>query len=344
MEFLIAAGVALPMEAALVFLSATGVLAIWAALAIHAVIVAGLVVWVRTFRRRRFVHRTALLLVTATAVLGPLGAAGGLLTALLHRRFRRTAKPFQAWYLSIFGKDERAPAQELYDLILSGRERGGEPQGRSLDSFSDVMRFGTPHQKQAIIALLARHFRPIFAPILRLALDDTDASVRVQAATAKARIEDDFLARWVELEHVARAAPRQVAAQRNLAGHLDDYAFTGLLDEDREREIRAGALAAYRRCVEMAPDEPDARLRMGRLLLRLEDPAAATACLESLALEPGASPELLGWYAEGLFRLRRYEACRRIVVDRLAPHLPEPTLPEKLRHAILLWSVPETTG
>jgi len=240
----------------------------------HAAVVAALAVWTLNRRRRRVDERFAGLLAIGTAFLGPSGPLCVGLSVAAHAVFRRYATGFHDWYLSLFPESENDPAQELYELIVTGRERAG---AAAVDSFTDVMTVGSPQQKQAVIALVSRHFRPSFTPALKLGLADSDPSVRVQAATATARVEHEFNERWQKLERVADGAPESAAARHALARHLDDYAFCGLLDANREQELRRKALEHYRAALEIATQVGDRfltigdRLNIGLVLARVGD-------------------------------------------------------------------------
>jgi polysaccharide biosynthesis protein PelE len=277
--------------------------------------------------------RLAGLMLVTTPVLGPLGPLFTLLTTGLHALFRRFATGFQDWYLSLFPESEVEPAQELYELIVSGRETAHLAAG---ESFTDVMSVGTPQQKQAVIALVARHFRPAFTPALKAGLGDADPSVRVQAATATARVEHEFNGRWQSLDNAVRSNPDNVPTRAELARHLDDYAFCGLLDANREAEIRDKALDGYRRCLELAPDDDDIRHDLGRLLLRCGLAEEAAMRLEPL-VDRAADRRILFWYAESLFRLGRYADLRALPQrrpDQLGKDVP---LPDALRDVFALW-------
>ncbi len=304
-----------------------------AALIGHALICGALALWVRTRARRGLDLRLAGLMLVTTPVLGPLGPLFTLLTTGLHALFRRYATGFQDWYLSLFPESEVEPAQELYELIVSGRETAHLAAG---ESFTDVMSVGTPQQKQAVIALVARHFRPAFTPALKAGLGDADPSVRVQAATATARVEHEFNGRWQSLDNAVRSNPDNVPTRAELARHLDDYAFCGLLDANREAEIRDKALDGYRRCLELAPDDDDIRHDLGRLLLRCGLAEEAAMRLEPL-IDRAADRRILFWYAESLFRLKRYADLRALPQrrpDQLGKDVP---LPDALRDVFALW-------
>ncbi|CAO3435405.1 tetratricopeptide repeat protein [Azospirillum endophyticum] len=315
------------------------------AAALHLLICALVGLWVRSRARRRRDLRLAGLLLVTIVPLGPLGAACTLATAALLALFSRYATGFQDWYLSLFPDSEIGPAQELYELIVTGRENAHLVAG---ESFTDVMSVGSPQQKQAVIALVARHFRPAFTPALKAGLADADPSVRVQAATATARVEHEFNERWLALDHAARARSDDAASLAALARHLDDYAFCGLLDANREAEIRDKALDGYRRSLELAEDDDGIRLDLGRLLLRCGLAAEAAARLEPL-VERTSDSRILFWYAESLFQLGRFTELRALPVRRPDLLGGGAVLPDALRDVFALWRddvpvLPDTAG
>ena len=289
--------------------------------------------WVRGLARRGRDLRLAGLLLVTMVPLGPVGAACTVVTAAMLVLFGRYATGFQDWYLSLFPDSETGPARELYELIVTGRENAHLAAG---DSFTDVMWIGSPQQKQAVIALVARHFRPAFTPALKAGLADADPSVRVQAATATARVEHEFNERWLALDHAARDRAEDPDALAALARHLDDYAFCGLLDANREAEIREKALEGYRRSLELAPDDDGIRLDLGRLLLRCGLAAEAAARLEPL-VDRTPDRRILYWYAESLFRLSRFAELRALPGRRPDLLGDEAALPDTLRDVFALW-------
>lgn len=304
----------------------------------HVVVVAALAVWTLRRRRRRVDERFAGLLAIGTAFLGPSGPLCVGLSAAAHAVFRRYATGFHDWYLSLFPESESDPAQELYELIVTGRERAG---AAAVDSFTDVMTVGSPQQKQAVIALVSRHFRPSFTPALKLGLADSDPSVRVQAATATARVEHEFNERWQKLERAADGAPDSAAARYALARHLDDYAFCGLLDANREQELRRKALEHYRAALGMAsaeaPVEEGLRNDLGRLLLRVGLVAEAAETLAPAAARSG-DRRLLAWYAESLFRLRRFDELRALCRARGGDFADPAAIFDSLGDVVALWT------
>lgn len=275
-----------------------------------------------------------ILLVGAVAFTGPIGAFGVVLGLLLHRRFRRAATPFEAWYAELFPEEHRDLAERLYQELSGTIQRS--QRGSQVVPFLDVMAHGTRIQKQLAIGMMSRYYQPTFAAALRAGLADEDNSVRVQAATAIAGIEDRFMTEALRIEE--RVERRDEAeALLDLARHYDRYAYTGLLDEDRERANREHALATYRRYLEFHPDDRGAQLAAGRLLLRLGQVQAAADWLAAARASFGGSPQLDVWYMEALYRLRRYADLRAVAAETGAGASDDESLPRVFRDTARLW-------
>ena len=296
----------------------------WLAVLGH-VATSALLLWWGLKRRRRAQRYPALLAISTTA-LGLAGAVGATFASLAQRAYRSEARSFQTWYFNLFPPRTQRKARAWYDL---SRALGDDDVG-GVESFADLIRFGDIDQKLAIVALIARRFEPRFAPVLHAALQDPDASVRVQAATAAAHIENDFVDRWVKAKRRADARTGDAEAQGDLARLLDDYAFAGILDERRESELRAAAEACYREALARDPDNVANRLGFGRLQIRLGRHVEALQTLLPLSRDP--SPEAAGWIIEALFRMGRFDELRRF-----CGRLDVDALPERLAAAVSLW-------
>lgn len=261
--------------------------------------------WAYFYRPGGRPRRAAVMLAVSMPFVGPFAPAGILITGPLYVWFRRTSSPFEEWYMSLFPDKPSDPGRQLYEQIISGRTSGGRTE--SLTSFSDVLQLGSVEQKVAVISLMARHFKPEFAAALKMALTDKDATIRVQAATAAADIEDGFLARGIELQHRVEEAPTDFETRLALARHHDDHAYSGLLDADRQIEERRLALAAYTEATALDPENEEARIAVGRLLVRAGEHERARAWLDDLIASGLQGGEVLIWYIETLYALGRYD-------------------------------------
>lgn len=273
------------------------------------VLIAGLWCWIN--RGRSTVAN--LLCLAATATMTAPGAWGAVLAGLALMVFRRRATPFEDWYAALFPTEAESRALELYRRLEAGQE--GVSASTSLTAFVDILRLGSPEQKEAVVTILSRNFRPAFAPALRLALQDDVPSVRVQAATAAAEIENDFLARSIELRRAAETHPEDVEAHVRLATYYDDYSYSGMLDPLREEENRRLALLHYREALKRRPGDLALEAAVGRCLVRSGDLTRAERWI-ARSLRRGLDDRgLFVWYLDCLFALRRFDELRRLVRD-----------------------------
>lgn len=332
-------------EAALMVTVAQVPDSLMAMMILHGLVSVALLLWGWTrWRQGRMPGVMGQLLIMTVPALGVFGAGGVLLGAVLLAWWRPRAPSFEDWYLSLFPVEEQDAVTQLYNDIISGRE--ATPDSAEVRSFQDIMASGTLEQKQAVMMLLSRAFRPVFAPILRQALNDRAAPIRVQAGSAVAHIENKFVERGKALLAEAEAA-NTAETWRAYARHLDEYAYTGLLDPQRERITRQQALDAYLQVLDHDDDDLGARINVARLLLRdgkVQDAATWIAVLRS---GPRRSLVLGDWYMECLYLLREYAALREMAAGRYTRILRGEPAPRALVPALSLWAghdhlVPET--
>jgi polysaccharide biosynthesis protein PelE len=303
----------------------------------HGAVCAVLALWLWSVAARKRDQRLPWLLLGATATLGPIGAGGAALCAALFAVFRRRTLGFEAWYAALFPEAKTEEARALFQEIVAGGD-DDETAQRSVDSFVDVLAFGAFEQKQGMLALIAAYFRPSFAPALKAALAHDEPAIRVQAATAVAQIESRFLRRSVDLDKEVRRRPDDFALVFAAARHFDDYAFTGLLDSDRQDENRKRALALYARALTLKPEDARVELALGRLLVRSGKHAEAVAVL-ARAEKAGRLPAAGAiWLLECFYTLREFAALRDLA-RRVAPKLDAAeTADTTVRDAAKFWA------
>jgi hypothetical protein len=279
------------------------------AAALHVAGVAALAAWVYFSRDCRIDLRLPMMLVMMTCFMGPIGALGTLVTLLFTKIYSRTATPFEEWYAALFPDTQLRPETELWQQILV---TGSEGEQTSVAPFSDILFFGNLAQKQELIALVSKNFQPVFAPVLRMALNDSNNAIRVQAASAITKIEDEFLQRSLSLSSAAQQKKADPGLLWKLARLNDDYANAGILDHERERESRKRAGEAYEEYLKLRPDHVDARIAVARLLLRDGQYAEAARGLENLIDRENVPTQLILLYMEALYSLGKFEDLRRV--------------------------------
>lgn len=280
---------------------------------VHMLLAAALVAWASCSRTCRADLRLPLLLAVMIAFLGPFGAGGVLLTMILVRRYAKSTPSFEEWYAALFPDRPVDDQDELWQRVLLSSEPDAGKAG--VTPFSDILFFGSLPQKQELITLISKHFRPAFAPVLRMAINDVNNGIRVQAASAIAKIEDEFLPRTVEVSAAVQQHPTDATRLLQLARLHDEYVSAGLLDAQRERESRRQALTAYSDYLTLRADDLEAQVAAGRLLVAGGQYEDAVRWIEACLEQGHASPPLLLLYMEVLFRLNRLADLRRVVAS-----------------------------
>jgi polysaccharide biosynthesis protein PelE len=305
----------------------------WIAAIAHTAVTLALAAWSRWSPAMRADVRLPLLLAASTAGLGPVGPLGTLVTIALARWYARKAIPFEQWYRSLFpGISQDSSTEQLERMAESDADAG------SLSAFADVLAFGNLTQKQALISLISRDFRPAFGPVLRRALVDGQSAIRVQAATAMNKLENSIHARTLELTRQTRENPGDVDTLRKLARHYDDHLYSGLLDAKREEEVRAKAIEIYRQCVAAEPGDFESHLAVGRLLLRGGSPEEAAKWLGQSMQTDQRTPQAALWYMESLFRSGRFAELRRLSRSQRESHENLVDFPVDALDAVRLWA------
>lgn len=300
----------------------------------HLTLLAPLGLWM--VRALPTLDRHLALLVLATAAFGPIGPAGVLLALALERWNAWRATSVEDWHQMLFPPIATKLHTDLWRRIgqrVSDRA-GDRRNSPRVTPFLDVLSFGSVQQRQAVVAIIAQQFRPAFAPALRAALRDEHNVIRVQAATAIARLEQEFLERTLELEAVVREAPQDPDAILALASHCDEQAFAGLFDQTREETCRTQAADGYARYLELRPDDAAVELRLARLQLRRGRLDDAEPRLQRLS--QAGHPNARLWLMETLFAQRRWRELRRVASGCDTQSAAE--LPVEASAAIELWA------
>lgn len=328
--------VTLIVESLLVYWAVNANLAVGFVLFLHAIVIALLAIYARSLRHTGSENRFAYLLFLTTATTGPYGAAGVMATILLYFLFVRSSQSFEEWYESIFPAMLQSRSQKIYDDIVVGRDESSKSY--SVIPFLDVLSFGSELQKRQALAKMTSNFHPNFAPAFRKAMNDESNTIRVQAATATTKIENAFMERLMKLAKLKVRFEKEPIVVLALAEHYDNYAYTGLLDADREQANRKKALEHYREYLEIEPTDLDVRTRIGRILMREKEYKEACDWFKKCMDLGYNSESICQWYAEALFNCARYEDLRRFSTTyKPALQASAAAQPLPVKEALSLW-------
>ena len=275
------------------------------------------------------------LLAIVSSVTGIFGAVGSLFGFLFTLVFRTRAHNFVEWYSLIFPKDLPSEPQTIYDSIIEGLDEN--PSHYSVMPFADVMKLGSENQKRRALAKMTSRFSPRFAPAFKSALNDNNNTIRVQAATAIAKVEREFAAKLNRIEQARVLLPNDPLLTLALAKFYDDYAFTGILDGELEKLNRERAINAYKAYLQQDPNSQEAWIAVGRLLYRDRQWEPAAEWFRA-ALDRGWKVNtMVLWYFECLFRLGQFRDLRRAILEYGRGITGQEELPRDVRDAVTLW-------
>ena len=286
------------------------------------------------YRRGMDVQHLAIMTIVAatTGLFGTIGALIGYFSTLV---LRSRAQHFEEWYSSIFPTDELSESEVIYDQILEGIDEN--PSNYSVMPFTEVMRLGSENQKRRALAKMTARFSPRFSKAFRLALADSSNTIRVQAATAVAKVERNFTTKLERIELARAKQPKNPMITLALAKFYDDYAFTGVLDPELEKINRERAINTYRSYLQLDPNSSEAWMAVGRLLHRNKQWEEAADWFRR-ALDRGwQDNSMIAWYFECLFRLGQYRELRRALLEHGRGLVAKEDLPADIRDAVSLW-------
>jgi hypothetical protein len=274
--------------------------------------------------------------VTTTTFMGPFGASGSVLMALLRVLFQSQSVTFQEWHSSLFPQLEIDPVRQIYQQLAIRGAKPGETS--SVAPFTDVIALGTVQQKQTVTALIADNFRPGYTPALKAALNDPEPAVRVQAATAAARIENHFLQQSLALEDARAQRPQDPELLKRLAHHAEARADTGLLDPEPASAARRQALAFYQQYAAQRPNDVEITATISRLHLQLGSPDEALRQAETSVAAGSCPPSVVSCYLQALYNCGRFEDLRQACMHfRPALLTREAVAGDNFIEAIHLW-------
>lgn len=208
-------------------------------------------------------YSTALQVVVWSALAGPFGTL--IAAALLVPTREQVGLGITGGDVDDLTSDGHAigNAERLHISLLDHRIR---LEGASrIHPLMDVLVDGSQSEKLEALGVIHQRYEAQFSPVLKHALRDPDASVRVLAATVMARLHTTYSSRIGDCQSAAAIGPALGANWRNLAEARLAYAESGLLERSRARvqvELAVGDLV---QAVGLDPADLASAIRLGEV-------------------------------------------------------------------------------
>lgn len=275
---------------------------------------------------------------------GPLGALTVLVMVVTMAMTRRSTTPFSEWYYSLFPEKDENDIDTLYDRLYHGLDDLSDKT--DVISFHDIIKLGTYRQKQEAISKIVNHYNPDFADTLKVAINDPQNAVRVQAATAISKILDNYANLYDKLIEARQKYPKNHHVLINLARHTYHYAFCGLLDEQRSDALLEESLKYFKDYLDLYPNDSQTLYYIGRIHLQEKRYEQSLDFMErSLQHLPSKQiePEALETYLDALFHLGRFDEIRAAITKWMPRLNPANQKTLEISEALTVWTegIPE---
>ncbi len=270
--------------------------------------------------------------------LAPFGAISYVLILVVHFLNTRKTVSFSDWFAALFPEEDVDETERIYERIVFGLE-GMDEQGE-VEPFQDILNYGTLYQKQEVLSKIARHFKPDFSEILLNALNSKENAVRVQAASCLSKIENQYMEKYVDLQRKKEAKPDDLIALTDFGKFCMEYADSGILDEDREKVTRQGAIEAFRHALDLNEDCTKLKFVLGELYLKAKELKKAerffNKCKKDKAI--ASSPDFVLLYMDVLFQLEQYSKLRKFAHSYKIKMDEEHVFYDLAREKLALWN------
>jgi hypothetical protein len=156
----------------------------------------------------------------------------------------------------------------------------------------DVIAEGSQAAKLEALGVVYRRYETRLSAVLKSALKDPDASVRVLAATVTAKIHARYAEKSGDCQAAAAAEPERARNWRDLAEARLAYAESGLLEVSRAQAQIELAIGDLSRATELDPTDSDSadRLDMARQRLSARGTKLTSVTLSAERLGEAGSP------------------------------------------------------
>ena len=287
------------------------------------------------YKRDRDINLYATL-VLLTAFIGLFGSVTATVVIVRYMLYSRDAESFSDWLESLFPEENHKESHKLAERIKFGLNNKDEEY---VESYYDLMAYGSTTDKQTLIARATRYFTPTMAPILILALQDENNIIRVQAAASIAKIENNLFSSYNEYEKVLDTDPHSY--QHNLKYSISciDYMQSGILGPKRTQEIGFQTVKILKKCIELSPADNTPQFLIGKVYIILDEVEKAYIITKKIIKEADfIIPDLIQIYLICLYKLGKYSKLRSFSSDYISGKINNLIVDDEINAQLEVWS------
>lgn len=244
--------------------------------------------------------------------LGPLGTFVALLGTISNIAFSCKFKGnFSDWIFNrlLAAASRERKSDKIYNRIVSGQEALTDKI--DTEPLIDIMEFGSIRQKQEALVKVVKYFYPHLAPVLRMGLNDPDNAIRVQAAAALAKLQDDFHKEYTVLGQKIRGEAKTAEELVSFAKICEDYSNSGLMNTEGKSAELKEIITVFERAVKDFPDNLEMAISLMRMHLVNRDNDRLNELLTGILPHVrNPKPAICDTLMELLFKMNRFAEMR----------------------------------
>lgn len=304
---------------------------------LHLIISLALFALTYIYQRVGFDIRLPIVSAFFTLALGPYGASLSLLMLILYSIYKRMTSELEVTVEEFFPIDpEDELSKKVYERIRFGLDVF-DPE-RIPYGYEAVMLYGTEAQKRRALERILKFFRPEFCKPLMIALRDKSNAVRVLAATAVSRIDQQYGEKIQHLENEIKHHPNEVDRLLEYGEECEWQSKIVVFDPERQNKMLGKAYEAYNLYSNLFPENEKVIAALGRLSCQMGDYDQAIAYYRKI-LQPGkpVTDEIIQWAMRALFHQKRYDDIRKIARDDSLVVKGEMPDHDLILESVLLW-------
>ena len=284
--------------------------------------------------KKQYDIKSCAMLLIYSAILGPIGIFSMTAMSIIYILTYRSSTDFLSWLSALFPEYSGSKSEDIFEqIIYSGNS---ESDTVEIEPFSDIMEYGTIEQRQLAIVRISQHFKPKFAPILLNALHDEENTVRVQAASALATIEDNFSRRYQTLKKETAAEDVDKTQLFQFAFLCNEYANSGLIASERSYELRNSIIETTLAYLNIDPDNLSIKMLLAHNYFFIKEYEKAETVLEE-TLKTEINSENSQLYLSTLFKQKKFDKVSTYCVRNYLRIKAIPNLPLNHLKAVKLW-------
>lgn len=285
-------------------------------------------IWIPLFQEGKEEKRYLRFYEFSVLIFGPFALFGVAITFFLPGQ-KHIAEDFRE-YLSadmVFSPTERLKYGITQNYWIGEKHK-------TISPFVDIMRGDNAQMKRSTIDKVIQHPNKYSRNILNLGLLGEDQDIRFYAASGMILLNDTFMNSFKELYKEIEMEPENPENYLKLAKAYDRYCYLELPEKEDIPKYYQKIEGAYRKVLAINPDDEDALIGLGRVLLKERKTAEAEQILKQGITLYGQYSAFFPWYLEVLSIRKRFSEIQQLA---FAYDLNKNKISKQYRSVLLYW-------